>query len=47
MKDPAVLVAIDKAGLVAEYHDPESTKKLIDREWETVTRMAKKLGPAK
>jgi len=47
MKDPAVLAAIDKAGLVAEYHDPESTKKLIDREWETVTRMAKKLGPAK
>jgi tripartite-type tricarboxylate transporter receptor subunit TctC len=47
MKDPTVLAAIDKAGLVAEYHDPESTKKLIDREWETVTRMAKKLGPAK
>ena len=47
MADPAVLQALDKAGLVAEYHDPESTRKLVEREWETVSRLAKKLNLGK
>src|SRR6185369_12756547 len=41
MKDPAVLAAVEKAGLVVEHHDPEATQKLIDRENEVVSRLAK------
>jgi len=44
MKDPAVLAAVDKAGLTVEYHDPAATAKLIDRENEVVQRLAKKLS---
>jgi len=47
MKDPTVLAALDKAGLVAEHHDPESTKKLIEREQDLVSRVAKKLNVGK
>src|SRR5262249_8107358 len=44
MKDPAVVSAIEKAGLVVEYHGPEETLKLIQRENEIVTRLAKQLN---
>ena len=47
MKDPAVVSAIEKAGLVVEYHTPEDTLKLIQRENEIVTRLAKQLGLGK
>jgi tripartite-type tricarboxylate transporter receptor subunit TctC len=47
MKDPAVASAIEKAGLVVEYHGPEDTLKLIQRENEIVTRLAKQLGLGK
>jgi tripartite-type tricarboxylate transporter receptor subunit TctC len=47
MKDPAVVSAIEKAGLVVEYHGPEDTLKLIQRENEIVTRLAKQLGLGK
>jgi len=47
MKDPAVVSAIEKAGLVVEYHGPEETLKLIQRENEIVTRLAKQLGLGK
>jgi tripartite-type tricarboxylate transporter receptor subunit TctC len=47
MKDPAVVSAIEKAGLVVEYHGPEDTVKLIQRENEIVTRLARQLGLGK
>ena len=47
MKDPAVVSAIEKAGLVVEYHGPEETVKLIQRENEIVVRLAKQLGLGK
>jgi len=47
MKDPAVVSAIEKAGLVVEYHGPEETLKLIQRENDIVTRLAKQLGLGK
>ena len=47
MKDPAVVSAIERAGLVVEYHGPEDTLKLIQRENEIVTRLAKQLGLGK
>jgi tripartite-type tricarboxylate transporter receptor subunit TctC len=47
MKDPAVVVAIEKAGLIVEYHGPEETLKLIQRENEIVTRLAKQLNLGK
>ena len=47
MKDPAVVSAIEKAGLVVEYHGSEDTVKLIQRENEIVTRLAKQLGLGK
>jgi tripartite-type tricarboxylate transporter receptor subunit TctC len=47
MKDPNVVTAIDKAGLVVEYHSPEETLKLIQRENEIVVRLAKQLGLGK
>src|SRR4030095_8889367 len=47
MKDLAVVSAIEKAGLVVEYHGPEDTVKLIQREEEIVVRLAKLLGLGK
>jgi len=44
MKDPAVIAAIDKAGLTAEYHDPAATLRLVERENEIVVGLAKKLN---
>jgi tripartite-type tricarboxylate transporter receptor subunit TctC len=43
MKDPAVVAAVDKAGLTVEYHDPAATLKLIERENDVVQQLAKKL----
>ncbi|HMH49530.1 MAG TPA: tripartite tricarboxylate transporter substrate binding protein [Candidatus Acidoferrum sp.] len=47
MKDPAVVSAIEKAGLQSEYNDPAATLKLVERENETVRTAARKLGLAK
>jgi tripartite-type tricarboxylate transporter receptor subunit TctC len=47
MTDPAVVAAVEKAGLVAEHHDPEDAQKLIERESEMVSRLAKKLNLGK
>jgi tripartite-type tricarboxylate transporter receptor subunit TctC len=47
MKDGAVIAAIEKAGLTVEHHDPEATLKLIERENEIVTRLARKLNLGK
>ena len=47
MKDPAVIAAVEKAGLTVEHHDPAATLKLIERENEIVQRLAKKLNVGK
>ena len=47
MKDPAVIAAVEKAGLTVGYHDPAATRALIDRENEVVVRLAKKLNLGK
>lgn len=47
MKDPAVVAAIEKAGLQVEYNDPAATLKLVERENEVVRAAARKLGLAK
>jgi len=47
MKDPAVVTAIEKAGLQVDYHDPVSTLKLVERENEVVRAVAGKLGLGK
>ena len=47
MKDPAVVSAIEKAGLQVEFNDPAATLKLVERENEVVRTAARKLGLAK
>jgi tripartite-type tricarboxylate transporter receptor subunit TctC len=47
MKDPAVVSAIEKAGLQVEHHDPAATLRLVERENEIVRTAARKLGLAK
>jgi tripartite-type tricarboxylate transporter receptor subunit TctC len=47
MKDPAVVSAIEKAGLQVEYNDPAATLKLVERENEVVRSAARKLGLAR
>jgi tripartite-type tricarboxylate transporter receptor subunit TctC len=47
MKDPAVVAAIEKAGLQAEYNDPAATLKLVERENEIVRTATRKLGLSK
>ena len=47
MKDPAVVTAADKAGLVIDYHDPEGTRKLIESEHQAVKKVVDKLGIGK
>jgi tripartite-type tricarboxylate transporter receptor subunit TctC len=43
MKDPSVIAALDKAGLQVEHHDPETSRKLVEAEFETVSKAVKKL----
>jgi tripartite-type tricarboxylate transporter receptor subunit TctC len=47
MKDPAVVAAIDKAGLQVEHNDPAATLRLVEKENEVVRAAARKLGLAK
>ena len=44
VKDPAVLAALDKAGLQGFYHTGEETAKLLETESATVARVADKVG---
>jgi len=47
MKDPAVGAALEKAGMIADYRDPEETRKGIESEQQAVARVAAKLGLVK
>jgi tripartite-type tricarboxylate transporter receptor subunit TctC len=43
-RDPAVLGALDRAGMQSYYHTGEETTKLLEAEAATVARVADKLG---
>ncbi|OGK95709.1 MAG: hypothetical protein A2W08_07225 [Candidatus Rokubacteria bacterium RBG_16_73_20] len=47
VKEPAVAAAIEKAGMIVDYRGPDSTRKDIEAEYETLTTVAAKLGLAK
>ncbi len=47
MKDPAVIGAVDKAGMQVDYRDPADTQKLLDTETASVRKVAEKLGIGK
>jgi tripartite-type tricarboxylate transporter receptor subunit TctC len=47
MKDPGVIAAAEKAGLAAEFHDGEATRKLIETEHAAVKKVVEKLGIGK
>jgi tripartite-type tricarboxylate transporter receptor subunit TctC len=47
MKDPAVIAAIEKAGMVADYQDGDATRKDIESEYRAIAGLVQKLGLAK
>lgn len=47
MKDPGVVTAAEKAGLIVDYRDSEATRKLIESEYRAVKKVADKLGIGK
>ncbi len=44
MKDPAVVSAVEKAGMLVDYHSPEETRKLLESEHEGVKKVVARLG---
>jgi len=47
MRDPAVVAAVDKAGMVVDYRGPAATAKLIETEHEAVKKVVTRLGLGK
>jgi tripartite-type tricarboxylate transporter receptor subunit TctC len=47
MKDPAVVAAVKKAEMSIDYHGPEATRQMIEKEHEVVTKVVQKLGLGK
>jgi tripartite-type tricarboxylate transporter receptor subunit TctC len=47
MKDPAVVAAVEKAGMIVDYRDPATTAKLVDAEHEAVKKVVGRLGIGK
>ena len=47
MKDPAVEVQMRKVNLLREYHSPEATWKLMDKDFKMITSVVQKLGIGK
>ncbi len=46
-KHPAVIAATEKAGMAVDYTDPETTRKMLEREHEAVKKVVMKLGIGK
>ncbi|MBI3933964.1 MAG: tripartite tricarboxylate transporter substrate binding protein [Acidobacteria bacterium] len=44
MQDPAVIVAVEKSGLLVDYRAPQDTRMLVETEHETVKKAIEKLG---
>ena len=47
MKDPQVVAAVEKAGMVVDYHGPAATHRMLEKESEVVRITAQKLGLGK
>jgi tripartite-type tricarboxylate transporter receptor subunit TctC len=47
MKDPAVVAAVEKAGMIVDFRDPGATAKLVETEHEAVKKVVAKLGIGK
>jgi tripartite-type tricarboxylate transporter receptor subunit TctC len=47
VKDPAVIAATEKAGMLIDYRDPEATRKLLESEHDVVKKVVQKLGIGK
>jgi tripartite-type tricarboxylate transporter receptor subunit TctC len=46
-QEPAVVGALEKAGMFADYHDPAATRRDVEREYASLVPISKKLGLAK
>lgn len=46
-QEPAVVTALERAGMFAEYRDPETTRRAIEAEHESLAKITRKLGLAK
>lgn len=44
MKDPSVIAAVEKVGMIVDHRDPEATRKLLESEHELAKKVVKKLG---
>ena len=47
MKEPSVVTAVEKAGMVVDYRGPSATAKLVETEYEAVKKVATRLGIGK
>lgn len=47
MKDPAVVAAVEKAGMLVDHHGPEATRRLVESEHEAVKKVVARLGIGK
>jgi tripartite-type tricarboxylate transporter receptor subunit TctC len=47
MKQPEVVNAVEKTGMVVDYHGPAATQRLLEAEYDTVSKAAQKLGIGK
>lgn len=47
MKEPSVVAAVEKAGMVVDYRDPAATAKLVESEHEAVKKVVARLGIGK
>src|SRR5215510_296603 len=47
MKEPSVVTAVDKAGMVVDYRGPAATAKLVETEYEAVKKAVTRLGIGK
>jgi len=47
MKEPSVVTAVEKAGMVVDYRGPSATAKVVETEYEAVKKVATRLGIGK
>lgn len=47
MKEPTVIVAVEKAGMVVDYRGPEETRRMLEQEYDVVKKAAQRLGIGK
>jgi tripartite-type tricarboxylate transporter receptor subunit TctC len=47
MKEPSVVTAVEKAGMVVDHRGPAATAKLVETEYEAVKKVASRLGIGK